>query len=178
MRITHHGGGCCGIKQICMLGCSPDDVMYKTAAPEHLGEAKGYARRDADGRGADSTTNIYWFERPTEKAGERFDAYLEFLKKYRPCSLVEVTIVPYEDSAKDDDEEWWEEYQKTWIPFLKKRGFKRVAKFANSNSGNHIEVYHLILEDSDWDFHSYDNSYYDLCDHEDPHAMISGYEGE
>lgn len=173
MKITHHGGGCCGIKQISLLGCSPDDVMYKTNAPDSLADAKSYARRDADGRKVDSK-NIYWFERPTEKAGERFDAYLDFLRKYRPCSLVEVTIVPYEDSAKEDDEDWREEYQTAWIPFLQERGFKRVARFANSNSGNHIEVYHLVLEDPDWDFSSCENSYYDLYDYEDPHARAFG----
>ena len=172
MKITHHGGGCCGIKQISMLGCSPDDLMYKTNAPDSLEAAKDYAKRDASGSSVNSATNIYWFERPTEKAGERFDAYLDFLRKYRPCSLVEVTVVPYEESAKEEDEEWWEEYQKSWPPFLKKRGFKRVSKFANSNTGNHIEVYHLVLEDPGWDFHSYYNSYYDLDDYENPHAMI------
>ena len=34
MKITHHGGGCCGIKQICSLGYSPDEFMYGFDAPK------------------------------------------------------------------------------------------------------------------------------------------------
>ena len=129
MRITHHGGGCCAIKQISMLGCDPDEFMYPIDAPKDLDAAKWYAKSDARGTAVDSSRNIYWFSRPSETAGERFDAYLDFLRKHRPCSLVEVTIVPYEDSARyPDDEDYWEQYQEDWIPFLKQRGFKCVAK--------------------------------------------------
>ena len=148
MRITHHGGGCCAIKQICMLGSGPDEFMYQFDAPEgkDLEDLKQYAKADARGTAVDSSRNIYWFSRPSETAGERFDAYLDFLRKHRPCSLVEVTIVPYEYSARyPDDEDEWYKYQQDWIPFLEERGFKCVARVANSNSGNHVHVYHLIL---------------------------------
>ena len=168
MKITHHGGGCCAIKQISMLGCDPDEFMYPIAAPEDLDAAKQYANADARGGAVDSGKNIYWFSRPCEPAGERFDAYLDFLKKHRPCSLVEVTIVPYEYSARyPDDTDCWEEYQEPWIEFLESRGFNCVAKVANSNSGNHVHVYHLALEDPDWDWGNYGiNSYFDM-EHEE-----------
>ena len=102
MRITHHGGGCCAIKQISSLGCNPDEFMYQFDAPEgmDLADLKQYAKADARGTAVDSSRNIYWFSRPSETAGERFDAYLDFLRKHRPCSLAEVTIVPYEGSAR------------------------------------------------------------------------------
>ena len=169
MRITHHGGGCCAIKQISMLGCSPDEFMYSFDAPKSVEKAKSYANEDARGGNVESSKNIYWFSRPKETAGERFDAYLDFLRKHRPCSLVEVTIVPYEDSARlPDDDDCWEEYQKDWIPFLKQRGFECVAKVANSNSGNHVHVYHLVLEDPDWDWGNYGiNSYFDMEEEEE-----------
>ena len=164
MKITHHGGGCCGIKQICWLGSSPDELMYGFDAPKDLGAAEGYANADARGGNVESTRNIYWFSRPSETAEARFDAYLDFLRKHRPCSLVEVTIVPYEGSARfPDDEDEWEECQQDWVPFLEERGFKCVARVANSNSGNHVHVYHLVLEDPDWDWDNYDiNSYFDM----------------
>ena len=164
MKITHHGGGCCGIKQICSLGYSPDEFMYGFDAPKDSDAAKRYANEDARGGAVESDRNIYWFSRPGETAGERFDAYLDFLRKHRPCSLVEVTIVPYEDSVRfPDDAHCWEEYQQEWVPFLEERGFKCVARVANSNSGNHVEVYHLILEDPDWDWDNYGiNSYFDM----------------
>ena len=170
MRITHHGGGCCAVKQISSLGCDPDEFMYQFDAPEgkDLEDLKQYAKADARGTAVCSSRNIYWFSRPSETAGERFDAYLDFLCKHRPCSLVEVTIVPYEDSARfPGDEDVWEEYQQDWIPFLEERGFKYVARVANSNSGNHVHVYHLVLEDPDWDWDNYDiNSYFDM-EHEE-----------
>lgn len=167
MKITHHGGGCCGIKQISMLGFSPDDLTYATSAPDNLQEAKNYANRDATGQSVDGR-NIYWFQRPTETTGQRFDAYLEFLSKHRPCSLVEVTIVPYEESARyPDDEGGWEEHQISWVPFLEERGFNCVAKFANSNSGNHVWVYHLILEDPNWDYDDFYNSYFQMEEEEE-----------
>lgn len=163
MRITHHGGGCCGIKQIAMLGYSPDENLYPFDKPEDKKKAKYYADQDARGGNVESSRNIYWFARPYESAGARFDAYLDFLKKHRPCSLVEVTIVPYEDSvAAGGDERYMAEYQADWRPFLKDRGFKMVNRFANSNSGNHIEVYHLVLEDPDWEYDGYHTSYYDI----------------
>ena len=168
MRITHHGGGCCAIKQICGLGYTPDDDMYERSAPKDLTSAKHYANTDATGGSVDSSRCIYWFSRPTETAGERFDAFLEFLKKHRPCSLVEVTIVPYEESARyPDDPDCWSDYQEAWVPFLEERGFNCVAKVANSNSGNHVWVYHLILEDPEWDHTGYHNSYFRIEEEEE-----------
>ena len=182
MKITHHGGGCCAIKQISMLGCDPDEFMYQFDALEGKGleNLKQYANADARGAAVDSSRNIYWFSRPSETAGERFDAYLDFLRKHRPCSLVEVTIVPYEGSARFlDDEDEWEEYQQEWVPFLEERGFKCVAKVANSNSGNHVHVYHLVLEDPDWDWDNYDiNSYFDLEDEEWDEEICPEYGGD
>ena len=168
MKITHHGGGCCAIKQICGLGYSPDEFMYSFDAPKELERAKYYANEDARGGNVESSRNIYWFSRPSETAGDRFDAYLDFLKKHRPCSLVEVTIVPYEDTAsRPDNGSYWEEYQADWIPFLEERGFSCVAKVANSNSGNHVHVYHLVLEDPEWDYDNYGiHSYFDM-EHEE-----------
>jgi hypothetical protein len=177
MKITHHGGGCCGIKQICYLGFSPDEMLYAYDAAEDLHAAKQYANTDARGGPVSSDRNIYWFARPAEKAGERFDAYLDFLRKHRPCSLVEVTIVPYEETARYDDVEYCSEYQASWAPFLKKRGFSRVARVANSNSGNHVEVYHLVLEDVNWDYDSYYYSYFDV-EEEDEDEICPEYGGD
>lgn len=173
MRITHHGGGCCGIKQISMLGFSPDENLHPLEEPKDKTSARHYAAQDARGGNVESSRNIYWFARPYESAGERFDAYLNFLKKHRPCSLVEVTIVPYEDSVEaNGDEVLMTNYQEEWQPFLRSRGFKMVNRFANSNSGNHIEVYHLVLEDPNWGYDWHHNSYYDIEDEEEEEEYI------
>jgi hypothetical protein len=142
MRITYHGGSCCGIKQISSLWNSPD---WKLAAIKHKeGHIPSVSRADAWGHEVKSTDNFYPFERPAETGGERFDAYMDFLRKHRPQGLVEVTIIAKYREALEDSS-YVSKAQEDWIPFLKKRGFKRVARFANSNSGNFVEVYHYIM---------------------------------
>jgi hypothetical protein len=146
MMINHHGGKCCGIKTISGLCYDPGYTMW--AIESNDGK---YLEQDACGVGVASNWNVYPYSRPKESAGERFDAYLDFLKIHRPCSLVEVTVVPYNWEAKAEAglNYTTDEYQVKWVKFLEARDFKRVARFANCNSGNYVEVYHLVLRDEE-----------------------------
>lgn len=38
---------------------------------------------------------------------------------------------------------------RTWADILRSRGFKRMARFRNSNSGNIVNVFHLFQEEMD-----------------------------
>lgn len=111
--------------------------------------------------------------------GEVFDIYLRFLMKFRPYGLVEATIVPtvgetavlnsfYERESEtaegidllpvfDEENESItrrnhsfsnSSYEK-WASFLKARGFNCVSKAPNTNSGNIVHVYHLVM-DGEW----------------------------
>ena len=118
--------------------------------------------------------NFYIDDRPKETAGKRFDAYLDRLMLLRPYGMVECTIVCNETgrfkvmSSELDEAERLENIdslevftddstyeplfsydQSKWAPFLEERGFKMVTRFPNSNSGNYVHVYHLVM-DAEW----------------------------
>jgi hypothetical protein len=119
-----------------------------------------------------SSEPFYYKSRPPETYGERFDAYLHFLAKYRPYGLVEVTLVlkigqtynandeiycleggeiesfEVEDAYFDDDD-YDRSYQEDWVPYIEDRGFKCVTVVPNTNSGNLVHVYHLVM-DGEW----------------------------
>lgn len=129
LKIACHGGKCCGVKTI---HCFSDDfkdgwepaIEKKTGVGDHMREP------DAYGYDVSSKDNFFWLTAPGESTEDRLDRYIDFLKEKRPGGLIEVCLV-------SDDQSYW-------IEQVEKRGFKLVAQFTNSNSGNIVNVYHLI----------------------------------
>lgn len=132
MRISHHGGKCCGIKVIHQLGASPEE----TQPPLTINGAR--CRKDAAGHDVSSLDNLFRGERPKEKQKDRFKAYLDFLADWRPSGMVEVSIVEKMAGGRMN-------YQERWVPILEKLGFKKVSEWYNSNSTNTVSCYHLIM---------------------------------
>lgn len=132
MRITFHGGECCGVKSITNIGTNPDYKVW--ALPKT-------SRNNSDKHGdtVRSDWNFFTDEAPTETAGERFDRYLRFLEEHRPGGIVEVILT---DSACMGGS--WSQME--WAPFLEGRGFKKVSECLNSNSNNNIHVFHLVMK--------------------------------
>lgn len=168
IRITHHGGECCGIKHICHLGHSPDYIVYGRK------ERASILHYDRHGDPVYSSQNVYHKAMPKEKTGERFDRYLDMLRHVRPFGIVEVTLVvnfgggfhantDYQEDIfqrsdgqmpeKVDLDEFVEEpededcFQDSWVPFIEERGFRLINSCPNTNSGNIVKVYHLNMDE-------------------------------
>ena len=141
--LVNHGGKCCGIKTIWCLGYSPGS----TAAPidpwvgdpecGDTEEFEGYEflinDNDVCGYDVDPYQRFFTAGAPKESNGERVERYIRFVKKFRPKHLIEVAMV-------DEDQPGW----KGWF---EERGFKLVSEFRNSNSGNKVKVYHLVVNE-------------------------------
>lgn len=167
MRITHHGGECCGIKHIMHLGKDPEAFLYRKGKTENV------CSQDRAGEDVRSCDNFYHHVAPREKYIERFDRYLDFLRRTRPYGTVEVSIVrqyaggvqAFSVDLRSAEgsispiapvvhplEEFSVSYQDRWVPYLRGRRFKKVNEFSNSNSGNIVTVYHLNMNKKWHDF--------------------------
>ena len=123
MSISNHGGKCCGIKHI--FGFYALDTVCSALVKANQNN------KDANGHNVSSSDNFFTDEAPEEVLTDRFNRYVEYLKVRRPSGIVEVTLV--------------HGYQDDWVPILKKKDFKEVSNFYNSNSGNTVTIYHLCL---------------------------------
>jgi hypothetical protein len=146
IRIQTHGGRCCGIKTIHGFGGHPNDyVGAKKKQPRHQ-------YTDIYGHSVSKNYNFYRDARPKETYLERFKAYLEYLKEERPSGLVEVTMTGCQLDYRG------------WQKVLEDHGFKEVTKFYNSNSGDHVYVFHLVYgpQAPEYDDDDYcDDDYYE-----------------
>lgn len=168
MEIYFHGGKCCAIKTIANLNYTP---TFSFSPRE---KTKKVTHRDRQGSHVSTGEPFYWQERPRETGAQRFDAYLDYLRRVRPYGIVEVTIVTSfggaairgfdpceaEDGVEmhglesfcvetPENEDLLPSYQESWEPFLQERGFRLVTVAPNSNSGNFVKVYHLVM-DPEW----------------------------
>lgn len=137
MELRYHGGKCCGIKTITNFSMLPDATVRAKKAEEFLG-------LDLIGSGGLGKTCFY-AEAPEETYLERFDRILEYVKKWRPQGMVEVVLASNIISAGNDYRSQKKQLD-VWGPIFLDRGFKEVAVFKNSNTGNIIHVYHLIYD--------------------------------
>lgn len=128
MKITFHGGKCCGVKTISGFPKSPLSVCGKVdARPEPV------SNLDAVGFNVTSEFDVFNAAAPEETAIDRLDRLIAFIKKWRPCGIIEVCLAEGKSI-----------YQvSTWEESLLERGFKLSIKNYNSNSGNIVHVYHL-----------------------------------
>lgn len=121
MKLTFHGGLCCGIKTL--HGFYRHGTLCDAEVQEE--------RRNNDKFGEDVSTEEPFFTdaAPEEDVVDRFKRLIEFCKKRRPKGAIDVTLVKSQ--------------QKEWLPLLEEYGFKEVASFINSNSSNRVYVYYL-----------------------------------
>jgi hypothetical protein len=128
MKLSFHGGNCCGIKHIHGLLNSPDYMVDE----RELDSLDPFFNEKYELPPNGSKQTPCYESRPRETAEERLRFYIDWLEKNRPFSLVEVTLAPYQKL----------EWHKTLLDI----GFVEVTTFLNSNSGCHITVYHLKIE--------------------------------
>ncbi len=133
MYLGYHGGKCCGIKTIWHLGTKPEHEVTPVSKKED---------KSLDQCGDDVQSDYPFFFRaaPEESAVNRLDRYIKFLKEKRPSGLVEIALAESQYNWVD---------QSAWFPVLEERGFKQVVRFKNSNSGNWVRVFYLVIEDGE-----------------------------
>lgn len=167
-KLAYHMGHCCAIKTIYNLGSSP----YAETWPEPKREVplddiscdrNGYTM---DEFGEYTTLdNMYYGGHQSQERIKSFDEILHYLADFRPFGLVEVAIVvdinrvstimdsqnlDLENHTDNGDTDGWSSFEQSeWVPELEKRGFKKVSEVPNSNSGNIVQVYHLVMN-KDW----------------------------
>lgn len=134
MELKTHGGKCCGIKVIHGLGISPAHKEYYGWAIPAKKIVSGY--HSSNGQGGweygRPGENFFLEAAPTgDTYLQRFDRFLDYLSRWRPCGLVEVAVT---------------DAQSAWFPILETRGFKRVSTFGNTNTGKTIHSYHLVMD--------------------------------
>lgn len=131
MQINYHGGQCCGIKTITHMA-GPD---YPEPAIDAIDFKESVHSKDKRGAQVSSEQNLYYGPALPQQSGkDRLIAYLDFLRKKRPSGAVEITL------AKGSYVN-----QTSWFPVLKELGFKRTACFRNSNSGNQVSIFLLVM---------------------------------
>jgi len=137
MQLVFHGGKCCGIKTIYGLGYGPNAPTAIQPALEALPK-----RDDRDQCGWDCSSEDRFFheEAPKESATDRLDRYIDYMKRRRPCNIVEIVI-----AIRNDNFDW--SCQRFWPDVLKEKGFKEVNRHLNSNSGNTCAVFHLNIDE-------------------------------
>ncbi len=136
MILTFHIGKCCGVKTVYGFPYGDDGPNRELPSLEALEEQNN---ADANGRHVSSTDRFFHDEAPSETGVERLDRYIQYMKERRPQNLLEVCLIDKPVSGSN----YWT--QEAWFPILKERGFRRVSRFKNSNSGNVVNVFHLTI---------------------------------
>jgi hypothetical protein len=134
MKITFHGGECCGVKHISGFSHDPTSKLEAYINPKPFSGA----HPDQNGASVNSAKNFFYGEAPKETEVERLDRYIAYLDKVRPFGVIEIVLCDYKKS--------WLDQTKDWAPILLERGFVLVTDCINSNSGNRIYIYHRKVE--------------------------------
>lgn len=140
-KIAFHGGECCGIKIIHSLGDNPD-LIAEGIDEESRSEKE--ANPDQYGRSVSSSLNMYNYDAPEETVLARIDRYIGFIRAERPQGIVEIVLA---QSEPDEDGDCCPDQVNVWHDILVGgRGFREVTSCHNSNSGNRVHVYHLVMD--------------------------------
>lgn len=158
MIISFHGGMCCGIKTIHSMGTNPAELTSSLEAQ------KSKRNHDANYDYTKQDYNFFTDEAPKETQEARFTRYLDFIKKYRPGHIVEVALVVQGAGWVN---------QKAWVPILEALGFKAVTSAKNSNSGNTVTIFHLVV-DEDGQSEGEDDDEEDADEDDNGFAGVSG----
>lgn len=139
LKVTCHGGQCCGIKHISGFPLYPNHGKEWSLEADNTFD-------DEDSSGEDVSTRLRFFQdaAPEEPLWDRFDRMLAYIKKERPGGIVECVLAKEGKEGHD-----WDQIA-LHGPKLIERGFKVVNEVDNSNSYNICRVYHLnMLYDHD-----------------------------
>jgi hypothetical protein len=136
MKITFHGGECCGIKHISGLGNDPERLVDEIDNPKPDNDHAAYP--DTSGREVSSDQNFFYGKAPKESCLNRLDRYIKYIDKVRPYGVIEIVLCDYRCAP------WMAHYNQipAWEPVLLKRDFVLVTPCFNSNSDNKIFIYH------------------------------------
>jgi hypothetical protein len=134
VRISLHGGNCCGIKHIHDLGYYPDGIVSarrsikRTSYGQHSlpGHNDMMHSVELNPKGRYDFFNI---AAPQESYEARFRRFVQFVENKRPHGIIEVVL---------------NKMQKKWLPIVANLGFKEVSSGVNSNSHGTITIYHLV----------------------------------
>lgn len=130
MRISLHGGDCCGIKHIHGLGYYPDTPLAARKARKMTSFGQHWNGGHNDMIHSNSRGKCDFFNEaaPKESRRERFKRFVEFIKSKRPHGIIETTLNAHGTQ---------------WKPIFAELGFKAVSSAKNSNTSSIITVYHL-----------------------------------
>lgn len=125
--VLYHGGMCCGVKEIAGFIESP-----RAMAPA-IGKLKDLnaGRRDIYGYHVSTSQRWNVEAAPKETNLDRFKRLVALIKSRRPQGLVQAFLTAYQTIL-------WEEH-------LLNQGFVKDLEFKNSNSGNTIYRYSLVI---------------------------------
>lgn len=146
MQLVQHGGMCCGIRHIHELGDYPDDVLHEEDANP---EARGFEVS------LDNRSGLYPKAAPEESAEDRLKRLIYYCERFRPQGIIEV-VTANEWDESDEGWEWWDDHDEPpknptnvdnaqtchWRETLTGLGFNPVNVCVNSNTCNHITVWH------------------------------------
>lgn len=164
MYLIFHGAKCCAIRHIHSMGQNPDEKL-----PAYTPPAQPNDDPDQCGESVNSMYEMQYGKRPEETRTDRLKFFLDYLKSVRPGGIVEICLAQVPDQCDEDcdcyDDEgcdctfpaddghsdqlawcYMQGDQRMWFPVLEELGFKRVSVVQNSNSGNIVTVFHLVME--------------------------------
>lgn len=123
LRLTNHGGRCCGVKHLHEFPYAPNHsvVAYKSGKKDG---GNGYTQMNQPGKA------FRYVKYPAQTGLERLKAVLAECKLKQPKGLVEV-ILPLNVA------DLWQEH-------LLELGFEKGPEFVNSNTYSKLQVYYLV----------------------------------
>src|SRR4051812_5768139 len=122
MKITLHGGDCCGIKHISGLGLMPKMMLCARKATYRT--SFGFipfspAENDMMRSNRNGRMDFFHLDAPKESYEDRFKRFVEFIKKNRSQGIIEVVL---------------NTGRVLWVPIIQELGFKPVSSGKNSNT--------------------------------------------
>lgn len=126
MKLSVHGGGCCGVKHLFGFGIKPSIIQAERKLPLSASLIK---------------EDLFQDEFPQETARERFHRYVDHQIEKQSFGMLEVTLVSEYDPEKGIESP---PPAKNWWPILRRKGFQEGPSFWNSNSGNRVTVFYLL----------------------------------
>lgn len=123
LKLTNHGGRCCGVKHLHEFPYSPDHNVAAYDGGTKSG-GSGYEQMVNPGK------PFRYVKYPKQTGLERLKAVLAECKKQQPRGLVEVILSVSSASQ--------------WNKHLLELGFKKGPKFENSNTYTTLQVYYLV----------------------------------
>lgn len=132
MRISLHGGDCCGIKHIHGLGYYPD--TYLSARKKRKMTSFGQQPynngiNDMIHKNARGKSDFFNEAAPMETSEARFSRFVDFIKAKRPNGMIEIVL---------------NTHQMAWKPIITAMGFLSGPSGKNSNTAMVITAYHLV----------------------------------